>query len=90
MHPPAFRHSHYLSDWPSCGVEVICCRGTTVIPVKMLIRDHGDRTFEDLLSRLRGSRCRGGPKRAYLCAGHREYSGGAPADWAIELIAPRR
>jgi hypothetical protein len=50
MHPPAFCHSHYLSDWPNCGVGVICCRGTTGIPIKLLIRDHGDRTFEDLLS----------------------------------------
>jgi hypothetical protein len=60
---PAYRHSHYLSDWPNRGVEVICCKGTTMIPVKMLLRDHGDRTFQDLLARLRCSRCRGWPKR---------------------------
>jgi hypothetical protein len=34
-----------------------------MIPVKMLVRDHGDRTFQDLLARLPCSCCRGWPKR---------------------------
>jgi hypothetical protein len=82
--------SHHLSDWPECRLEISCCRGATLIPVKMLIKDHGDAPFETVITRLRCSRCRGWPKRVFLCAGHREFVGGAPADWAIELVLPRR
>jgi hypothetical protein len=89
MHPPPFLPSHHLSDWPECRIELICCKGTTLVPVKLLMKNHGDRIFEDVVRRLRCSRCRGYPKRVYLCAGYREFVGGAPADWAIELVSSR-
>jgi hypothetical protein len=71
-------------------LELVCCRGSTILPLRLLIRDLGDRTFSDQLGRLCCSRCRGWPRRVYLCAEHRESMGGAPADWAIELMTPRR
>ncbi len=51
----------------------------------MLLRDHGDRTFAAVLAKLRCQQCRKAPTPVYLCAGHREFTMGAPADWSIEL-----
>jgi hypothetical protein len=34
MHPSAFRLAHRLSDWPNCQLELNCCWGTTVMPVR--------------------------------------------------------
>jgi hypothetical protein len=90
MHPPAFRAAHHLSDWPECRLELNCCRGQIVIPVRLLMREHGDQTFAAVLARLRCQRCKGSPAPVYLCAGGREHAGGAPADWAIELVPRRR
>ena len=89
MHPPAYRPDHLLSDWPACHLEIHCCKGQTLVPIRLLIATHGDRSFTSLLARLRCSRCGGRPAPVYLCAGHREHCGGAPADWAVELV-PRR
>ena len=47
MHPPPFRPAHRLSDWPDCCLELHCCRGATVYPVRLLIKNSGDRTFAD-------------------------------------------
>ena len=85
MHPPPFRLGQRLSDWPACRLELHCCRGQSVIPVRLFIRDHGDRTFAQVLAKLRCTQCRKPPAPVYLCAGHREHTMGAPPDWAIEL-----
>jgi hypothetical protein len=90
MHPPAFRASHHLSDWPDCRLELNCCRGQVIIPVQLLMRQQGDMTFAAILARLRCQRCKGAPIPVYLCAGGREYAGGAEPDWAIELVPKRR
>ena len=66
------------------------CRGQVVIPVRLLMRQHGDPTFATILARLRCQRCKGTPAPVYLCAGGREYNGGASPDWAIELVPKRR
>ncbi len=89
MHPPPFLMSHRLLDWPDCHLEVHCCKGVTVWPVRLLHEKHGNHTFESLLKRLRCSQCRRfRPAPVYLCAGRsREFAGGAAPDWAIELIA---
>ena len=63
-----------------------CCRGQSVYPVRLLQRDHGDRTFAQVLAKLRCKRCRKPPAPVYLCAGHREHTMGAPPDWSIELV----
>jgi hypothetical protein len=89
MHPPQFLPNHHLSDWPSCALEITCCKGISVYPVKLLIAKRGDLMFRDVLARLRCPACGAKPAPVYLCAGHREYAGGTPADWAIELVAKR-
>jgi hypothetical protein len=87
---PAFRASHLLSDWPSCQIEIHCCRGVTIIPIRRLMLDHGDPTFSAVIGRLRCKRCHGAPAPVYLCAGGREWTGGPPADWAIEVVPKRQ
>jgi hypothetical protein len=93
MHPPPFRPEHRLSDWPDCSLELHCCnccKGVTVYPVRLLAKQHGNRTFGQLLSQLRCKDCGGKPAPVYLCAGHRQHNFGAPPDWAIELTpAPK-
>jgi len=86
MHPPPFLPTHYLSDWPRCVLEISCCKGISVYPVKLLMAKRGDLTFRDVLARLKCPACGGKPAPVYLSAGHRQHSGGSPADWAIELI----
>jgi hypothetical protein len=93
MHPPLFRKTHRLSDWPDCVIELHClqCRGGSVgYPVRLLMKRNGDMTFENLLRRLRCKRCRGAnPAPVYLVAGHhRTARSGPTADWAIELTPP--
>ena len=90
MHPPPFRPAQLLSDWPDCQLELHCCAGTTIYPVRLLAARHGDRTFADLLTRLRCKRCRRPPEQVWLCAGHRQFNHGAPPDWAIELMPGSR
>ena len=51
----------------------------------MLIRDRGDRTFAEVLAKLRCQKCRK-PRAPVYRAGHRAFTMGAPADWAIELV----
>jgi hypothetical protein len=61
VHPPPFRRQQRLSDWSDCRLELHCCRGQSVIPVRLLIRDHGDRTFIEVLAKLRCRQCRKPP-----------------------------
>jgi hypothetical protein len=93
MHPPLFRKTHRLSDWPECVIELHClhCHGGSVgYPVRLLIKRKGDMTFESFLSRLRCKRCgRPRPAPVYLVAGHhRTARYGPDPDWSIELVPP--
>ena len=45
MHPPPFRTDHRLSDWPACRLELNCCRGQTIVPLRLLATQYGDPTF---------------------------------------------
>jgi len=90
MHPPPFRIDHHLSDWPACRLELTCCAGQTVVPLRVLTSHYGDPTFAEILRRLRCRRCRRPPAPVYLCAGHREHNNGAAPDWAVELVPPPR
>jgi hypothetical protein len=38
MHPPQFRPTHKLSDWPECVIELQCCGGSVGYPVRLLIK----------------------------------------------------
>jgi hypothetical protein len=75
MHPPPFRVSHHLSDWPDCRLELNYCRGQVIFPVRLLMTRHGDPSFQTLLRRLRCERCKRPPAPVYLCAGARGYTG---------------
>jgi len=56
----------------------------------MLIEQLGDATFAALLPRLTCKECGARPAPVYLLAGyHREFCGGAPPSWAIELVPAR-
>jgi hypothetical protein len=90
VHPPPFRLGHRLSDWPACGLELHCCKGVVIWPVRLLATKHGDLTFGQVIARLRCERCGGRPAQVYLCAGHRVHVSGAAADWAIELVPTPR
>src|ERR1700722_2730019 len=79
-----FRRQQRLSDWPDCRLELHCCRGQSVFPVRLLMRDHGDRTFAEVLAELRCRQCRKPPAPVYLCAGPREHTMGARR--SIELV----
>jgi hypothetical protein len=88
MHPPAFFLDHRLSDWPGCFLELQCCKGVTLMPVRLLLSQHGDRTFKTVIKQLRCDRCGKSPAPIYLCASHvrRAKGMGAMADWAVELV----
>jgi hypothetical protein len=90
MHPPPFRLDHKLLDWPECRLELHCCKGTVLAPVRLLAAQNGNVTFGMVLARLRCARCHSKPRAVWLCAGHRHATGGPPPDWAIELVTPSR
>lgn len=75
-----------MSDWPECSLEISCCKGTSIYPVKLLVAKRGDLQFHQVLARLKCPACGKKPGPIYLCAGAREHSGGAAADWSIELV----
>jgi len=37
--------AHRLSDWPQCQLELHCCRGTTLFPVRLLLEQRRDVSF---------------------------------------------
>ena len=90
MHPIPFGLDHHLSDWLECSLELNCCIGGLVFPVRLMRGQLGDLTFAEVLRRLRCRRCRRPPAPVYLCAGHRQFNFGAPPDWAIELVPESR
>jgi hypothetical protein len=66
-----------------------CCKGVSLYPTKLLIEKRGDLLIRLAVDKLRCAACGKKPAPVYLCAGHREHSGGSPADWAIELVPKR-
>ena len=90
MHPPPFHPDHKLLNWPGCNLELRCRCGTSSNSATWrLAEKHGNRTFREVLAKVKCSRCGAPPVAAYLLAGfHRTHCSGAPPDWAIELIPP--
>ena len=90
MHPPDFRITHKLSDWPECVLELRCPkpRGRMVqYPVKLLRQRYGDPSFAELVPKLRCKCCGQPPAPVYLVAGfHRTDPKGPPPCWAVELV----
>jgi hypothetical protein len=89
VHPPDFRITHRLSDWPDCRIEASCaCSGRMVtIPVRLLL-ERGDRPFGDLVRGLRCSACGSKPAPVYLIAGQQRTGFGPPPSWSVELVPP--
>ena len=88
--PLPFSLEHRLSHWLACSLEVRCPCSPRValIPIRLL-RGDGDRRLKDVVSALRCRLCRGRPAPVYLVAGqHRQQSGLAGPNWAVEVVAP--
>ena len=91
MHPPLFRIQQLLSDWPDCWLELSCssCGRKAIYPVGMMHKQFGDRSFEQLMPRLKCKGCGASPAPVYLGARHpRGHGGGPPPDWAVLLVPP--
>lgn len=72
-------------------VRCLVCAKSAFVPIAMLRRERGDRSFRAVLQALRCSSCQRPSAPVFLLAGeHREHCGGAPPDWAIELRAATR
>jgi len=57
------------------------------MPVKLLIRHHGDRSVGSITARLRCSKCGAKPRAVYLNETHnREFCGGAMPGWSVKLL----
>jgi hypothetical protein len=87
MHPPQFRPTHKLSDWPECVIELQCGGGSVGYPVGLLIKRKGDMTFENLVKRLRCQRCgRSNSIRAGRGLGRRARSATGNVSERLETI----
>jgi hypothetical protein len=93
MHPPPFLVSHMLSAWAECSLEIYCerCeRRRMTIAVKGLTSWYGNRTFAEVLSRLRCKYCRRSPAAVYLYASQAIAADEEPAaHWTLEIIPHR-
>ena len=59
-------------------------------PVKLLLQERGDVTFDTLLTRMKCAASGSKPGPVYLCASqHRELLAGPHPDWAVQLVPPR-
>lgn len=66
-----FSYRHKLSVWRDYRLEMHCCRceqRSTSIEVRGLIRFYGDKTFAEILARLRCMFCRQRPTLISLCS----------------------
>jgi hypothetical protein len=93
VHPPEFRLTHHLSDWPKCHIEAQCpgCKRSTTMPTRLLMQRHGDMKVLEAVKRMRCQTCRVSPAPAYLCASHhRSFCYGPDPDWALELVPEQR
>jgi hypothetical protein len=67
---------------------IICCRGQVVIPVRPAEAPNTAATFATILAWLRANAARA-PLPRFPLYERREHTGGAPPDWATELV-PRQ
>lgn len=89
-HPPHWNQNDRLLEWPECILDLSCasCRSSCGYPCKLLAQRHGNRTFVDVVPRLRCKQCGKPPHEVYLVAGHHRTfrSGGPPPDWSLPLV----
>lgn len=91
MHPPPWNPNHRLLDWPDCSLDLACSCGSSVMyPCKLLASRHGNRTFAEVLPRLKCKRCHIVPPEIFLVGGyHRQFGSGGPSpDWSLPLVRP--
>jgi hypothetical protein len=90
MHPPRFLYSHRLSDWQECCLQMhcrLCEQRSAVMQVKGLMRWYGNRTFAEILSRLRCQFCRRRPSAVFLKTIRSADSNAAQGDqWTLDLV----
>ncbi len=87
---PHYDNRQKLSEWLDFYLEMGCakCNGRSVVfPMKLLIEQHGNTTFGELLRKLKCKECGGQPSEVYLCESQKRTAGhgGPDAAWALEL-----
>ena len=91
MHPAPFNPAHTVSDWPHCFLELGCpgCGKTTIVALRMLVRDYGREQVLDVVKRFRCDKCGVAPAPVHLCASANRIplGGGHRPDWAVQLVA---
>ena len=77
-----------LHELEGYWLELHCCGGTILLPLKLIARQYGQsHRLGDILLRMRCKVCRGKPARAYLNeTPHRTDCHGAPPGWSLQLI----
>lgn len=77
-----------VDDLNGYWLELHCCGGTTILPVRLIVKRQGGRhRLGDVLDRMKCQLCRGGPVRAYLNeTPNRTPNHGAPPGWSVQLI----
>lgn len=78
----------HLSDLDGYWLELHCCSGTTLLPVKLVRQRRGDgERLAEILPRLSCKMCHSPPRRAWLNeTPNRTPCNGAPPGWAVQLI----
>ncbi len=88
MHPPPWNQNHRFLDWPECCLDLRCACGWSVsYACKLIASRHGNRTFAQVLPRLKCSRCHKSPADIHLVASHHRTlgNGGPEPDWSLPL-----
>lgn len=72
------------------GTELLQWR-CAVYPLRLMMREHGERLFGAGVAWLRREQCGKPPAPVYLCADHREGGSlGSPPGWSIEPVPAER
>ena len=77
-----------LADLDGYWLEVNCCKGTTLLPFRLLAQQRGREVrLRDVLARLHCKSCGGSPATAYLNeTPNRSHQHGAPPGFSVQLI----
>lgn len=80
-----------LSDHIGRWLEVTCCKGIVMYPLRLMTLRHGDATIGQVVDRLRCKKCKGPPKSVILHENHQTVDyGGSKAGWAVRLVDNQR
>jgi hypothetical protein len=78
----------HLADLDDCWLELHCCAGVTLLPVRLIRQRRGDdERLAEILPRLACKLCKSPPRRAWLNeTPHRVAGKGPEPGWAVQLI----